>query len=237
MRESLHAFCVRTERESLLGEWDAAANLPLTPQGVSYGSKQKVWWQCSKGHRWQAAVFKRTGAGTGCPVCAGRRALAGQNDLLTRYPDLARQWHPEKNQPLTPDQVLPGSHRAVWWVCEKGHVWRAQIKSRVAGCGCPVCANRTLVTGQNDLQTCFPALAAEWHPSRNGSLTPQAILATSKRKVWWRCEKGHAYAASISVRVRCDTGCPVCAGKSSAKRQQRYQEMLAETRRKANPAQ
>ena len=91
MRESLHAFCVRTERESLLGEWDAAANLPLTPQGVSYGSKQKVWWQCSKGHRWQAAVFKRTGAGTGCPVCAGRRALAGQNDLLTRYPDLARQ--------------------------------------------------------------------------------------------------------------------------------------------------
>ena len=80
----------------------------------------------------------RTGSGTGCPVCAGKVALPGKNDLASRYPQLAAQWHPSKNGPLEPESVLPGSHRYVWWVCGQGHEWRAQIKSRVSGCGCPV---------------------------------------------------------------------------------------------------
>ena len=97
----------------LLEQWDAQGNLPLTPDEISYGSKRKVWWRCEKGHRWQAVVYTRAGSGTGCPVCTGKVPLAGETDLATLYPDLARQWHPVKNGALTPAQVLPGSHRMV----------------------------------------------------------------------------------------------------------------------------
>ena len=213
MRESLHNYCMRENRKFLLWEWDSASNFPLTPYTISYGSKQKVWWQCRQGHRWQAAVHSRTGNGSGCPVCAGKIALSGVNDLAARYPELARQWNQEKNGTLIPSQVLPGSHRTVWWICEKGHEWRAQIKSRVMGCGCPICANRKADPEENSLAACFPAIASQWHPTRNGDLSPRQVLPGTRRKVWWRCKKGHEWQASIASRTYNDCGCPFCAGK------------------------
>ncbi len=212
MRESLLDFCLRTQREELLREWDNERNAPLTPATVSHGSKKRVWWCCANGHRWQAAVHTRTGSGTGCPYCSGRYAIAGENDLATVHPALAKEWHPEKNGDLTPSQVLPGSHRLVWWRCAKGHAWRAQIKSRVNGTGCPICANKQLKKGDNDLASRHPHLAKEWHPTKNGALTPSDVVPGTRRRVWWQCAKGHAWQASVASRVN-GSGCPVCAGK------------------------
>ena len=212
MRESLASFCQRNDRADLLREWDSERNLPLIPETVSYGSKKKVWWTCAHGHHWQAAVHTRTGSGTGCPYCSGRFPIPGENDLATKYPLLAQEWNTEKNGDLTPDQVLPGSHRIVWWRCAHGHQWRAQVKSRVNGSGCPVCTNRTVQSGDNDLATQLPALAKEWHPTKNGALTPKDVVPGSRRKVWWICPKGHEYQAMISSRAQ-GSGCPVCAGK------------------------
>ena len=102
-------------------------------------------------------------------------AWPGETDFATLWPELAAQWHPTRNGALTPSEVLPGSHRKVWWRCEKGHEWQAEVKTRVNGCGCPVCANRKLAEGENDLATLRPELAAQWHPTRNGSLTPETL--------------------------------------------------------------
>ena len=184
MRESLYDFCIRQELQQLLDQWVAEANLPLTPASISRGSKRKVWWQCKKGHRWQAAVHARTGNGTGCPVCAGKVAQEGENDLAALFPELAHQWHPTRNGNLSPTQVLPGSQRTVWWICKKGHEWRAQIKSRVAGCGCPVCTNREIRLNENDFASKFPVLADQWHPTKNESLTPEQVPPGTTRKVW-----------------------------------------------------
>ena len=213
MLEILADYCLRTGAEELLEQWDTTRNLPLTPAKLSHGSKQKVWWRCQKGHSWQAAVYTRTGSGTGCPVCAGKIPLAGETDLATLYPQLAHQWHPSKNGALTPDQVLPGSHRLVWWQCEKGHEWRAQVKSRVSGCGCPVCANREIHTSENDFATQYPQLAAQWHPTKNGGLRPEFVAPMSRRKVWWLCDKGHEWQASIASRTSAGSGCPYCTGR------------------------
>ena len=201
------------ELYDLLAQWDVQRNLPLTPSGISRGSKRKVWWKCGHGHSWRCAVYTRTGSGTGCPVCAGKVALPGKNDLASRYPQLAAQWHPSKNGPLEPESVLPGSHRYVWWVCGQGHEWRAQIKSRVSGCGCPVCANREILPEQNDLASRYPQLAAQWHPTKNGALRPDQLAPGSRRKVWWICGKGHEWLAAVSSRSTGGSGCPVCAGK------------------------
>lgn len=212
MRESLYDFCIRTSRPALLEQWDTNRNAALTPDTVSCSSRTKVWWHCSKGHQWQAAVCSRTGGSGKCPFCAGKRAWPGETDLATRYPELARRWS-SRNGNLKPNQVLPGSHAIVWWNCEKGHQWQAAVRARVHGTGCPVCANRKLAVGDNDLARTHPRLAAQWHPSKNGTLLPSQVVAGTHRKVWWQCEKGHSWQAVVSSRARGGAGCPVCAGK------------------------
>ena len=214
MRESLADYCIRFQRQDLLSQWDGPGNAPLTPATVSYGSRRKVWWQCDHGHRWQAAVYTRTGGESGCPYCAGKRPWPGFNDLASQYPDLAAQWHPTRNGDLTPDQVLCGSNRRVWWQCPQGHQWSAIVKSRTEGAGCPYCASRQVSAGFNDLAARFPHLAQEWHPEKNGRLTPRDVGPGSRRKVWWQCAKGHVWQAAIASRAVDGAGCPVCAGKA-----------------------
>lgn len=187
MRQSFFDYCRQYHKEALLREWDTARNAPLTPQAVTYGSHTPVWWRCENGHEWEAVVYTRT-HGSGCPFCAGKKAQAGFNDLATQYPELARQWDYTKNIPVLPADVTTGSHRLVWWKCEKGHSWRASVRSRVSGNGCPVCAGRQLLAGENDLATRFPELAQEWDRQKNGTLTPESAIPGSSRRVWWRCK-------------------------------------------------
>lgn len=66
-----------------------------------------------------------------------------------------------------------------------------------------------LIKGVNDLQTLFPELAKQWHPTLNGDLTPDCISAHRNGKVFWMCEKGHAYDVSPDKRTHGE-GCPYC---------------------------
>ena len=203
----------------LAAEWDVEKNTPLTPQDVTTGSHKLIWWRCPKGHSWRAAVYSRTTLGTGCPVCTGRQALAGENDLATLYPDIAAQWDEEKNGVLHPNNVTAGSNRRVWWKCEKGHSYRAMIAQRVQrGDGCPYCANRKVLPGFNDLATAAPLVAKQWHETLNGALTPEMVTAGSHKKAWWQCSYGHVWKATIYSRAGVQQcGCPVCAGKTKRK--------------------
>lgn len=211
MRESLKEYCSHYDRNDLLEQWDFGKNAPLTPDDVSYGSHTKVWWRCPEGHEWQSPPYARTGKNSGCPYCTGKKVLPGL-DFQSLYPQLAEQWHSSKNGKYTPDQFLPGSRKSVWWQCREGHEWKAMIKTRVEGNGCPVCANKVVVPGVNDLETCAPLLAQQWHPTKNGTLRPGQVVCGSTKKVWWRCELGHEWQAGIHSRAA-GQGCPVCSGK------------------------
>lgn len=214
MRTTLYDYCLERGRPELLQEWHPTKNAPLTPGEVSRGSKRSVWWKCEKGHEWRAMVYTRAGDGSGCPYCAGKKAWPGENDLASRRPDLAGQWHPTKNQGMAPADVPLGSHYRAWWVCEKGHEWQAAVKSRtIGGSGCPVCANRKVTPGENGLAATHPELARQWHPTKNAPLTPHDVVAGNHRKVWWVCGKGHEWQAAVSSRAGSGAGCPVCAGK------------------------
>ena len=57
------------KRPELLSEWHPTKNGTLSPDSISFGSGQKIWWQCAKGHEWQAQIYARV-AGAGCPICA-----------------------------------------------------------------------------------------------------------------------------------------------------------------------
>ena len=214
MNKSFYEHCIETNQRVLLEQWLSEKNGDLTAQNVSAFSNRKLWWRCEEGHEWQAPVKSRA-RGKGCPICSNREVRSGFNDLATVQPEIAAQWHPTKNGTLTPDMIVPGKHRKVWWQCELGHEWEAQVYSRLGGNGCPVCSGRRVLAGFNDLAIKNPDVAAQWHPTRNGDLTPQNVTSACNKKVWWQCEFGHEYEAHISIRTSATipTGCPYCSGK------------------------
>lgn len=129
--------------------------------------------------------------------------------------DLLKQWDYEQNTPLTPEDCTAGSKKAVHWICDKAHSWEAPIYSRTSGTGCPYCSGRLPIPGETDLATTNPALALEWHPAKNGSLTPRDVKAGSHQKVWWLCAAcGYEWQAVISSRGTSGSGCPECAKKN-----------------------
>src|SRR5580692_3161656 len=143
----------------------------------------------------------------------GRRI---RQTLVDHSPAVAAEWHPERNGALSPGDVGPGSRHKVWWLCAKdpSHVWQARVYSRAGQCtGCPVCAGN-VVTAATSLQARFPAIAAEWDASGNGSLTPNDILAHSNKICSWECAKcTYIWKASVNSRVR-GRGCPACVGQA-----------------------
>ena len=130
-----------TTHPDVAKEWHPTKNGELTPDKVKAGTNKKVWWMCSFGHEYEASPASRTSMKK-CPICSGRRVLAGVNDLQAKYPEIAKQWHPKLNGDFKPIEVTPKSDKKVWWVCDKGHEWQAQVKHRTNGTGCPICAGK-----------------------------------------------------------------------------------------------
>ena len=54
-----------------------------------------------------------------------------------------------------------------------------------------------------------PLLMSEWNYEKNGDLRPEHFTANSGKKVWWICEKGHEWQATIYDRNN-GRGCPEC---------------------------
>ncbi|HEY9773362.1 MAG TPA: zinc-ribbon domain-containing protein [Planktothrix sp.] len=133
--------------------WHPTRNRPLDPSEVTVESTEKVWWRCFKSgdHVWKDSVRMVVAAWdngvTRCPACTGKKG--GTLSLLTRYPALVKQWHPQKNLPLQPSQVTFGSRQTVWWRCLKNeeHVWQAPVanvvrRHKLGNSGCPFCAGK-----------------------------------------------------------------------------------------------
>lgn len=193
--------------------WDKNNELGLKPDKITEGSEKKVWWSCNKCHEWMAMVVERVANHRGCPYCSGHKVWVGFNDLSTTHPDIAKQWHPTKNNNLTPEMVSFGSQRKVWWVCENGHEWEATVGKRTYGGGCPYCPRDHIykvIEGENDLKTTHPLLCEEWDKQLNGDLQPEQFSKGSHRIVYWRCKIcNHVWTSSIKDRAQ-GHGCPEC---------------------------
>ena len=197
-------------------EWMKINYIYVDANLVSENYSKSVWWKCAGGHEWKAIIGDRS-RGNGCPFCSGRNLIVGKNDLATIGPALALQWHPSKNGVLKPQDVTGVSGKEVWWLCGKGHEWRAKISNRHFGSGCPTCANHIVAAGFNDLATTHPEIASQWHPTKNGDLHPNQVTRGMRKKIWWTCSKGHEWQAFLYVRTR-STGCPVCYRENRSKK-------------------
>lgn len=206
------------KKPELVKEWNFERNFPLEPKNFTPQSHRTVWWRCSKEarHEWQASIKDRA-QGNGCPFCSGRR-FHRSNSLSERYPDIAVEWHPEKNGANSAKDFSARSIKKVWWQCKTNseHNWLAPIGDRVDGGGrCPFCAGR-LADNSNHLEKTHPYIADQWHPTKNGTLKPEDVTPGMNKLVWWQCSKdsSHDWEAIIYNRTKAGSGeCPYCNSK------------------------
>lgn len=199
----------------LVKEWHPTKNGDLTPDDFTHGSKKKLWWICSEGHTYQSKPNSRIAGKTGCPYCSGRK-VSIDNNLQSRFPEIAKEWHPTKNGDLLPNEVTFGSSKKIWWLCSNGHTFNSSVNRRTSMMtNCPNCQGRK-AGEDNNLSVVFPEIAKEWHPTKNGELKPENFTRGSKKKVWWLCPKGHSYETTIKIRTIQKSGCTFCSRQSSA---------------------
>ncbi len=196
-----------TVRPDLAREWSPKND--QRPHEIFATSHVAIIWQCATcAHEWTTTPGSRRG----CPRCVGTVLISGVNDFFSQQPGLALSWHPTRNGDLTAADVFQNSNVKRWWLCsECGHEWEMAPDTRIRIRTCGGCANRVLRPGRNDLASQRPAVAAEWHPTKNSPTAAADVIWCSDSKRWWLCSScGHTWAARIGQRVR-GTGCPACA--------------------------
>lgn len=231
---------LQSDYPSVAAEWHPYQNGDLKPESISSNSHESVWWMRlyidpKTGRQftfeWQARIQNRTVLGRGCPFLSGKAVYPGFNDLQSQFPDVAKEWHPNKNGDLSPDKVLSTGKNPVWWLLhytdpksgkEFDFEWEAPIYKRtVYGQGCPFLTGHKVYPGFNDLLSQCPKIANQWHPLKNGSLSPDRVTVTSNRSVWWFLSYNDPktgkhfdfeWVAPINGRVQNNSDCPYLTG-------------------------
>lgn len=205
-------------------EWHPTRNGDFTAGHVTSRSLKKVWWLCAAcGHEWCVDVRSRFVRGTGCAECANSFPRRAIDPVTVTHPRIAAEWHPTLNGAARPEQVTAGSARVAWWHCATcGHDWQTKVTARTGGTGyrsrrgtgCPVCSGHRF-TERTSLSRTDPRLAAQWHPTANGSLTASSVTAGSGRMVWWLCATcRHSWCARVASRSA-GSGCPECGHRAT----------------------
>jgi hypothetical protein len=171
-------------RPDLFDEWDFEKNdeLGLNIYNITKGMHKVVWWKCLKcGSSYDTTAANRINNNCNCSFCSGKR-VNHTNSLASLNISLAKEWHPTKNGELTPHSVTSKSGKKVWWQCDYGHEWDASIISRGRN-GCPICGNKKVLIGFNDIWTTNPEMAKLLLNPEDGYRHTQA----SGKKVDWKC--------------------------------------------------
>ena len=154
-------YLVDKKREYILDELVS----PVDVSKLRVNSHLRLHWRCPNGHEYDATLYSRSSQGSGCPYCAGQKAVIGETDIPTIRPDMLILWDEEKNG--TANGLMPGSHKKVWWKCKNGHSWQQRAYVVADGSGCPYCSGLVPVPGETDLATTHPDLLQEWDYEKN----------------------------------------------------------------------
>ena len=69
-----------------------------------------------------------------------------------------------------------------------------------------------------------PDLAKEWHPTKNGNISPLEVKEHSGKRAWWICKKGHEWKTSVCTRAT-GSACPHCRPRVSRVQVRVYAEI------------
>lgn len=207
---------VKSKFPKIAEEWNNDKNGSKKPEDFSFISSEKVSWKCNVcGCEWETTIKSRCKNGTGCPDCGAKKRWEkryGKKKFGITDPVLLEEWDYELNE-KGPEYYFPYSGKVVYWHCKKcGYRYSAKICNKANGRKCACCQRKVVVPGKNDLKTTHEWLVKEWDYEKNGDLTPQDVLAGTRKAVYWLCPQGHSYKASINHRSSAsrETFCPIC---------------------------
>lgn len=132
---------------------------------------------------------------------------------------LIDEWDTEKNK-ISIKEIAFDSTKKVYWKCLKdGYSYMLSPNARTGHyeSGCPMCANKVVVRGVNDLETLYPDIAKRWDEVKNGDKKPYMYSPKSDEKFCFICDKGHSFQASINKLVLGKAMCDKCAKRKIVK--------------------
>ena len=188
----------------------------VTANKVLARSAKTFLWQCEEGHEWEDRPHNLVKKKFPCPQCHydergyGLRKATPDYNLASEFPHVAEEWHHYNSQPAS--FYMPKSNDKVWWICEHGHEWEANIDSRTKGNGCPFCGHKQ-ASSEYNFAVNHPDLLDEWDYDKNEN-NPSDYLPKSNIEVWWKCIKGHQWKAPIYRRTG-GSSCPNCTNQTS----------------------
>ena len=141
------------------------------------------------------------------------------NNLLDKFPEIAKEWDYEKNEPLRPEDISFGSNKNVYWICPIcKQSYLSKISNRTAPSRnkqtkkCPICQGKIIIPDYNSLKAKYPDIVEdEWDYDKN-EVDPSIIAPHSNKSYWWKCSNGHSYQAKVNNKVNNNGGnCPYCS--------------------------
>ncbi|SFN27109.1 Probable Zinc-ribbon domain-containing protein [Saccharopolyspora antimicrobica] len=201
---------------SALQWWDHERNDEATFRTVTTRATRKCFWKCPEcGLRFAAQVYEMASRPS-CPDCKAKRSREWHEEYETwkitpvaDVPELLAAWADDDD----PQTVMVAEGFPLRrFRCPQGHHPRISPLTFLHG-GCPHCRGaETAATGKQWLANTLPEIASQWHPTRNGKLTPHDVVWNSKRTVWWKTDCcGYEWQESVRDRDKYQRlRCPVC---------------------------
>lgn len=207
--------------------WHPTKNGTLKPENLAVASHERAWFQCHAcKHDFEAYIFNISSGQVKCAYCANQKLCKDEACELCfsksfAASEKAKYWHAEKNGELRPRHCfLKMGKKKIWFTCQDcKHDFDAvldDISSK--GSWCSYCANKKLCSSET-CDACFKksfashSKAGNWHPTKNGSMTPRSCFLTmNSPKIWFTCEDcKHDFEASLGNVVANSRWCPYCA--------------------------
>ncbi|RSN39295.1 lysine biosynthesis protein LysW [Amycolatopsis sp. WAC 04197] len=204
-----------TDSESpALEWWDHDRNDETTLKTVTVRATRLCHWICPQCSLRFTAKVREMALAPSCPDCRSREQSEWRETLarwdvtpVSEVPELLAMWADEGS----PREVMVGDSRLRRFRCDSGHYPRI-APGRLLDSGCPHCRGKKTAANKKWLADTLPEIAGQWHPTRNGKLTPQNVVWDSKRTVWWLAKCcGHEWQESVRDRDKYQRlRCPTC---------------------------
>jgi hypothetical protein len=159
--------------------------------------REKLLWECEKGHQWKAPFSDILYKKTWCVECAGKKKLDGIK--------MAQEIAKLKKGKCLSIEYKNSTNQKLLWECEKGHQWYAslnQIKDKKTWC--KKCAGLEKLTIE---------IAKEEAKKRNGECLSEEYFGV-KQKLIWKCKCGHQWEATLNNIKNRHSWCPECFQKN-----------------------
>lgn len=206
--------------------WDYSKNTKQPSEVCVSDNRLKFWFNCDEGHSFQKTIKSFIHCyevnAHACPVCSGRQFLSGFNDLATKRKELLEYWDYDKNSEDPSNVFYNNRDKKFWFLCHRGHSFQSFIRDVARSYtrkykGCPVCAGKKIISGDNDFETHHPELALLWDYDKNDVLPSQVNYKDRINSFWFICEYGHSFQSIpqnlVDRQKFRSKGCPVCSSR------------------------